>query len=446
MRTHTRLVRRLVGAATAALVAASLIAAVPAGSAMAANPPTPRDFTGYGFDQCLAPTQSAMDAWLQHSPFWAVGIYISGESRACRSQPNLTPAWISTQLKNGWRLLPITLGPQASCSDRFPRYGTDETIDPSSGSNYADARGQGRREAADAVRVARSLGIVEGSTLWYDLEAYDIKNTACRESALSFTSSWTRKLHRLGYVSGVYSSAASHILAMDDARIQRPGRFALPDRIWIARWDEVPNTSTGYIREDGWRPGGRMKQYRGGHNETHGGVTINIDSNFLDLGRGSVARPEKQHCGGIRLSFRTYPKLGSGATGSRVLAAQCLLTRAGFYSGPFTGSMDGATRAAVRAYRRDRGLLPANRNVGAPVWTALHSEGRGSLMKYGAAGEAVRRLQRSLNAATGADLRVDGTYAGATTNAVASYQRRVGLPATGVTTVSTWDRLKRGAR
>src|SRR5687767_3690566 len=38
---------------------------------------TPGDFTGYGFDQCLAPTQQAMDAWWRHSPFTAVGIYIS---------------------------------------------------------------------------------------------------------------------------------------------------------------------------------------------------------------------------------------------------------------------------------------------------------------------------------------------------------------------------------
>ncbi|HET6562507.1 MAG TPA: glycoside hydrolase domain-containing protein [Marmoricola sp.] len=443
MPAHTRLVRRLTRAVLAVAVAASVMAA-PAASA--ANPPTPGNFTGYGFDQCLAPSQSAMDAWLSSSPFWAVGIYISGDSRACRYQPNLTPAWIGEQLRNGWRLLPITLGPQASCSDRFPRYGDDETIDPRSASNYREARRQGRREASDTVAVARSLGIVQGSTLWYDLEAYDIGNRSCRESALYFTSAWTAQLHRLGYVSGVYSSAASHILAMDDARVDRPGTFALPDRIWIARWDEVANTSTGYVREDGWRPGGRMKQYRGGHNETHGGVTINIDSNFLDLGRGSVARPERAHCGGVRLNFRTYPALRREATGSRVRAAQCLLTQTGFYSGPATGTMDSATRDAVRAYRLDRGLLPANRNVGAAVWTALHSEGRKAIVKHGAAGEMVRRLQRSLNAATGAKLAVDGTFAGATTSAVASYQRRVGAPDTGVVTVQTWSHLQRGER
>ena len=70
----------------------------------------------------------------------------------------------------------------------------------------------------------------------------------------------------------------------------------------VARWDGNADTSTTYIPEDGWRPGGRMKQYLGGHNETWGGVTINIDSNFIDLGAGSVARPEGR-CPGTRLGW-----------------------------------------------------------------------------------------------------------------------------------------------
>ena len=72
--------------------------------------------------------------------------------------------------------------------------------------------------------------------------------------------------------------------------------------------------------------------------------------------------------------------------------------------------------------------------------------GPASLLKYGAASEMVRRLQRSLNAADGAKLTVDGTFEGATTAAVASYQRRVGLSASGVVTPTTWRRLQRGER
>ena len=405
---------------------------------------TPRDFTGYGFDQCLTPSQSAMDAWLRSSPFWAVGIYISGKSRGCRNQPNQTPEWVKTQLHNGWRLLPITLGPQASCNPRFPRYSDDVKINPSSTRSYRAARLQGRAEAADAVAAATRLGIGKGSTLWYDMEGYDNTNTACRESALSFLSAWTRRLHELDYVSGVYSSAGSGIKDLDDARVNRPDRFTLPDRIWIARWDGAANTSTSYIRADGWLPGGRMKQYRGGHNETWGGVTINIDSNWLDLGKGSVAPPEPDHCGGVRISFRTYPTVRAGATGDVVKAGQCLLQRWGSYTGKITGTADAATMDAVVAWRNAHGL-GSEAALGPRTWVSLHGAGKQRLIKYGALGERVRRLQRALNAARSSErLPVTGVFADQTTAAVKRYQSRHNLAQTGVVTPTLWQMLKNG--
>ena len=216
---------------------------------------TPGDFTGHGFDQCLAPTQSAMNTWWKKSPFSAVGIYISGDSRACRSQPNLSPTWVATQVARGWRLLPIVLGPQASCQPRFPRYKDDFRISPRPAGGYAVAAQQGTAEADKNAADAMAYGIAPGSTIWYDLEGFNVNDTHCRESALVFTSAWVTRMKALGYVAGFYSSASSGIKMLDDARRLRPGQFALPDRIWIARWDGVANTSTTYIPEDGWRPG-----------------------------------------------------------------------------------------------------------------------------------------------------------------------------------------------
>jgi peptidoglycan hydrolase-like protein with peptidoglycan-binding domain len=450
-RLATHLVTGLLAVALAAGATFSALAHVedapPAGSianvAAGTNPPTPRNFTGYGFDQCLAPSQKAMDAWLRGSPFWAVGIYISGKSRGCRYQPNLTPAWVRTQLANGWRLLPITLGPQASCSTRFPRYGNDPTISSDPTKNYARARAMGRAEANDAVSVAKGLGIVPRSTLWYDLEAFDIRQDRCRESALRFVSAWTNRLHALGYVSGYYSSAASGIRMLDDARVNRPNAFSLPDRIWIADWNGRANVESSYIRSDGWKPGNRMKQYRGDHNETHGGVTINIDSNFLDLGRGSVPRGRATFCGGLGMDRTSWPTLRSGSTGAAVKRLQCLLQRQGFYDGGLTGAMDAPTRAAVRQMRVARGI-PAGTVAGTRVWLSLHSTGRGPLVKYGAASEAVRRLQRSINAVFPGSVPVTGTFAGSTATAVKRYQRRLGLARSGVVTPALWDRLKAG--
>lgn len=421
-------------------------------AAKVGNVVTPGDFTGYGFDQCLAPTQKSMDTWLLHSPFLAVGIYISGKSRACRSQPNLTPTWVSTQLRKGWRLLPITLGPQASCQPRFPRYDDDVKIDPSPGKNgtYGKARKMGKTEAATTVRDAQALGIAAGSTLWYDLEGYDSTNTHCRESALQFLSGWTTRLHELGYVSGVYSSAGSGIKDLDNVRVNRPSLMTLPDRIWVARWDGVANTSTSYLRADGWRPGGRVKQYQGGHDETWGGVTINIDSNYLDLGRGSVAAREDR-CGGVNLNYRSYEPIRPATTKQtpspqKVKALQCLLKEKGVYTGTVSGKYRARTIAAARAWQQRNGFAVSDQ-WNRKNWMSLLSHGSPAVLKYGSAGEAVRRLQRALNATDPqAGLTMDGVFAGSTVTALKAYQARTKRGVSGVASTGTWQDLLAGVR
>jgi hypothetical protein len=433
------------------LAAGLSLGAAPASSAGAAPAAdvivTPGDFTGYGFDQCHAPDQRSMNRWLTHSPFLAVGIYISGNSRACRDQPNLTPAWISAQLTKGWRLLPITLGPQASCQPRFPRYDDDPKIIPKRGSDglYQQARAQGAAEATKTVGVAQGLGIAAGSTLWYDLEGFNDSLTDCRESALAFLSTWTDQIHALGYRSGVYSSAGSGIEMLDVARVQRPGQFSLPDQIWIARWDGYANTSTSYIAADGWLPGGRMKQYQGGHDETWGGVRINIDRNFLDLGAGSVAAPET-HCSGTRISYRKYRPLVPGSATKQVPALQCLLKERGLYAGPLSGTYDDATVAAVAAWMTASGF-PVQAKLAPRHWVALLSQGGKPVLKIGSAGGDVRRLQRALSAADpAASMTATGVFDSATDTALRAWQERNGLTVTGVAAPSTWRKLWQGVR
>ena len=440
-------VSRLLRRVGVAVVATALVVTVsPLESASADNVVTPGDFTGHGFDQCLAPTQKQMNAWLNHSPFLAAGIYISGDSRGCRSQPNLTPKWVGAQLRKGWRLLPITLGPQASCNPHFPRYNDDVVIDdaPGASGKYPAARTQGRKEAQKAVAAASALGISKGSTLWYDLEAFDIGKTRCRESALRFLDAWTRTLHRLDYVSGVYSSAASGIKMLDDVRVNRPGSYLLPDRIWIARWDGKANTSTSYIRPDGWLPGNRMKQYLGGHKETWGGVTINIDSNWLELGKAPSA-PKESRCGGVRVNFRSYPAMAEGGDNpaNRVRALSCLLQEQGHYDGNVRRSYNGALAAAVKEFQSDAGL-PVTGSVGARDWTALHTQGPRAVSKRGSTGSDVRRVQRALNSAGSPRLVINGIFDGGVDSAVRGYQRKAGLPVSGVVNQLTCKALQQG--
>ncbi|WP_210649410.1 glycoside hydrolase domain-containing protein [Nocardioides sp. SYSU D00065] len=447
------LVRTFVAAAALVLTAPLLGFAPVSAGAQDASPrlasqrqialATPGDFTGYGFDQCLAPTQAAMNTWWRKSPFSAVGIYISGDSRACRSQPNLSPTWVATQVARGWRLLPIALGPQASCQPRFPRYADDFSISPKPAGGYAKAAQQGAAEADKNAADAAAYGIGPGSTIWYDLEGFDLGDTHCRESALVFVSHWVTRIKQHGYVAGFYSSASSGIKMLDDARTQRPGQFALPDRIWIARWDGQANTSTTYIGEDGWRPGGRMKQYRGGHDETWGGVTINIDSNFIDLGAGSVPRPEGR-CPGTRLGFWKYPALSPGTTkATRVKVLQCLLTEQGTYAGPLDGAYDAETIAAARAWQAARKFTPTD-TFAKRHWTALLAAGARTTIKRGSVDESVYRLQRALNAAGAGRFRASGVFDAKTEAAVKTYQSRLRIPVSGVATAQTWNKLQQG--
>ena len=454
-----RTLAALVGGVVAAVGLAALSPSVGAPSAgvrlaaaAAGNVVTPGDFTGYGFDQCLAPDQQKMDAWLQSSPFLAVGIYISGNSRACRDQPNLTPTWIRKQLARGWKLLPITLGPQASCQPRFPRYDDDPTIIPKPGTDkrYAKARAQGSAEAEKAVDAASALGIVTGSTLWYDLEGFDLRNTRCRESALAFLSAWTARIRALGYVSGVYSSAGSGIKMLDDARHNERKDVTLPDMIWIARWDGRANveTESAYLRSDGWR-GARVKQYQGGHNETWGGVTINIDRNYLDVGRGSFADPEV-HCGGVKLAYGLYPALEPATPEAvppkgKVKALQCLLQERGLYSGAIDGVYGKRTIAAANAYQEFRGFALSEKWT-RRHWVSLLTAGERPVLKFGSAGVEVRRVQRALNAVTdrATPLKATGVFNVVTGDALRAWQRKVGLEASGVVGTDDWRLLAAG--
>lgn len=454
---------RALGAALAALLVAALLTGpgsrpplhlvkdtLPSG-----NPATPGSFTGYGFDQCQAPSQSAMDAWLRASPYLAAGIYISGDSRGCRNQTNLSAGWVSTQLAKGWKLLPITLGPQASCNPRFPRYGNDPVISATATNGvYATAAAQGKAEADKTVGVARSLGLVPGSTMYYDLEAFDAGNTKCRSSALAFLSAWTTEIKALGYLSGVYSSASSGLKMLDQVRQTNPTAYALPDQVWIADWNNQANTSSSYISSTGWMPHARVKQYQGGHNERHGGVTINIDRNFLDVGQGSVA-PGESHCGGVPVDFASYRVLKQPASGAKVSASlkpyvkalKCLLTERAGYAKKVNARFNRPLAAAVRSWRAAHGFGAGSATWNKKLWLSLFASNARPVLKYGSASAAVRDVQRAMAVSQPSlHLPITGVYDGATQRAVTAYQKARKIKHHGIVAGTTWSTLAAGKR
>jgi hypothetical protein len=254
----------------ALVLAASLFALARANATAATAYSTvqPGSFTGSAFDACTAPPAASMTAW-KASPYKAIGIYIGGVSRGC-TQANLTAAWVQQQVTAGWKLLPLYVGPQASCS------GKKNLI------NNATADAQGRAAGSDAVVQAAALGLAKTSVLIYDMEAYPTTDAACRTGVLAFMNGYTSQLHDLGYYSGYYSSVGSGI-AHQVANYSATG-YARPDYVDFARWDGAAGTVTDTtIPSTMWPGKRRMKQYLGGHQETWGGVTINVDSNYVDF-------------------------------------------------------------------------------------------------------------------------------------------------------------------
>ncbi|NGN68567.1 DUF1906 domain-containing protein, partial [Streptomyces sp. A7024] len=242
--------------------------------------PQPGDFTGKGFDACTAPSQGAMDAWLAGSPYRAVGVYISGGWRAC-AQPNLTASWVSNQTAKGWRLIPLDVGLQAPCTSFSSRMSSDP----------GTARSQGANAANGSISAAQSLGIPAGSALYSDIEGY-ASNASCKAAVLSYLSGWTEALHAGGYLSGVYSSASSGI--RDAASEYDNPAYTRVDHIHFAWWNGAADTNTGsYVPANMWANHQRIHQYMGEVTETYGGVSINIDRNYLDVGAGSPPTPSK---------------------------------------------------------------------------------------------------------------------------------------------------------
>jgi Domain of unknown function (DUF1906) len=264
---------------------AGTLAALPASPA-AAEPATSPAFpvgaatswyTGFAFDTCEAPSTSAMAAW--RSSYGAVGVYIGGRNRACKTQANLSSSWMGTIYGQGWKAIPIYVGLQAPCADSRTTTKMSQA--------QASAKEQGQIEAADAVGQAGRYGLRPGSAIYNDLENYARGDVGCRAVVLQYLSGWTGELHRHGFVAGVYVNLSSG--APDLSAFYTSTAFARPDAIWAARYDGSTSLNLSGIPGTQWSSHQRAKQYVADLRESHGGVTLTVDRNYVDAPVGSVA-------------------------------------------------------------------------------------------------------------------------------------------------------------
>jgi hypothetical protein len=436
MRLTSRSPARLAILGLVTALTGSLLLASPA---TAARPPAPGGFTGHGFDTCVAPDQATMDVWNLTSPFSAVGIYVSGSSRYCGDdkQPNLSRQWVAQNAANGWRFLPIHVGRQAPCFANNPSSRVQKQLMSRSAKT---ARHQARSEAKETVAALKKYGFGKHSVSYLDIEFY-ARTAACDRVVLEFVDAWTEYLHSKGYRSGLYGSGSAAIQAVDEARRSNRRGFDEPDQMWLAWGNKKADTKGGpYLSGSGWKRQ-RLHQYQLDVKETYGGVSVLIDKNFLDVGKGSRASKESRPCGTTQ-TFSRYATLKAGSKGKQVKALECVLRKRGLLSSVDSHYRTGTTRAVV-AFQTSMGLAPTG-TATRQTWTALLSGGRNPrVLKQGSVGSPVWRLQRSLVAA-GARLTVNGVYDVRTDRAVRAYRSARSLPGYPTTDAAVWSELQRG--
>jgi hypothetical protein len=277
-----RRLRRCAGLAAFLLVTA----AIPPAIVVAEAAPAQASFgisQRWGVDACGLNTVAKAQAFWTHTPYSNIGVYIGGSSAAC---PMTSASFMTALVNMGWQIMPIWVGPQASCSSFGSRMS----------SNATTAFQQGKNEAHASYLRLISLGMSTDNTpVIYDLENYDTTNTTCLNAAKAFIRGWVTQAHvPTAQKSGVYGSACGSGLA-SFASNNPP-----PDFIDGAAWDNVKSTRTmPCVSSGAWTNRQRHKQYRGDHSETWNGVTISVDSDCsnapvypgpdeLDTGQGCV--------------------------------------------------------------------------------------------------------------------------------------------------------------
>ena len=146
-----------------------------------------------GFDTCDTPGLAEMWVWRQHSPYSTVAVYIGGELRHCKNPFLDDGVWVPRVVEQGWRIIPIYVGPQAPCTNfRL-------TIDAENPESHG--RGDGPRR-----RGLRVVGLPPGAPIYYDLEAYRGADLACSDVVNTFVSGWVREVRAAGYKTGLYTT------------------------------------------------------------------------------------------------------------------------------------------------------------------------------------------------------------------------------------------------
>jgi len=140
----------------------------------------------------------------------------------------------------------------------------------------------------------------------------------------------------------------------------------------------------------------------------------------------------------------TNGQLRVGSKGQAVTQLQQNLRQLGYFNGPRTGYFGTQTRQAVIRFQQ-ASRIPANGIVDSRTAQALQSNlnvgGEYPVLTQGNRSPAVTRLQQRLRDLGYFKQNPTGYFGSITKNSVIAFQRKNGIPATGVANSQTWDAL-----
>jgi peptidoglycan hydrolase-like protein with peptidoglycan-binding domain len=132
------------------------------------------------------------------------------------------------------------------------------------------------------------------------------------------------------------------------------------------------------------------------------------------------------------------PVLKKGSKDPAVRDLQQALAALGYDPGPVDGVFGGRTESAVKAFQRTREIA-ADGVVGRVTWINIDEADQSEpVLRLGASGLPVRRLQSRMTAVGFDTGGVDGRFNGITATAVRQLQQRARLDVDGVVGPKTW--------
>ncbi|MBE9007130.1 peptidoglycan-binding protein [Fortiea sp. LEGE XX443] len=152
----------------------------------------------------------------------------------------------------------------------------------------------------------------------------------------------------------------------------------------------------------------------------------------------------QQSCQNGNSSKSTNNQLRVGSRGQAVSQLQQNLRQLGYFNRSSTGYFGSQTRQSVIRFQQAAGI-PANGVFDSRTAQALQSNlgvgGEYPTLSEGSNGASVTKLQQRLRDLGYFKMNPTGNFRSITKNSVIAFQRKAGIPATGVANTQTWDAL-----